>query len=53
MTPLSAGAEKGHATVVAMLLNAGADANLVDHVMYSCALCVYIVVKVSRDDLSE
>ena len=53
MTPLIAGAGKGHATVVAMLLNAGADANLIDQVMYSCALCVYIVVKVSRDDLFE
>ena len=53
MTPLSAGAGKGHATVVAMLLDAGADVNLLDEVMYSCALCVYIVVKVSRDDLFE
>ena len=53
MTPLSAGAENGHATVVAMLQNAGADANLVDEVMYFCAPCVYIVVKVSRDDLFE
>ena len=53
MTPLSAGAGNGHATVVAMLLDAGADANLINEVMYSCALCVYIVVKVSRDDLFE
>jgi ankyrin repeat protein len=27
--------------------------NLLDEVMYFCALCVYIVVKVSRGDLFE